>query len=326
MKRENVSRRHSRPKNVRRTPQQRRLTMQRLDQRQLLAADLGLLDDGLQSGFFGNLQSTINQDVLATPAPFVGSALADSLTNESGQSNQFFASIESKLQQLDIASDATIAEATQQIATALEIDPSSIRVSGDDGDSLIRFNISFSESFVSPAGVDLELVGADPELEVLLGTENAVDLQVDLTYEIAFGVQENAEGISQFFFNTDILDEVTIDYAATLREDFDSGKGRVGVFIADFEHGGTDASQFNGQYKLNLEQSDDAILIGGSLTGEGAAVLDIDAAFFPNVDLGTDLINLGVTAEGSVTYDTKIDFENGGINADDNEIIVGIND
>ncbi|MEL7266705.1 MAG: calcium-binding protein, partial [Planctomycetota bacterium] len=154
----------------------------------------------------------------------------------------------------------------------------------------------------------------------------AVDLQVDLTYEIAFGVQENAEGISQFFFNTDILDEVTIDYAATLREDFDSGKGRVGVFIADFEHGGTDASQFNGQYKLNLEQSDDAILIGGSLTGEGAAVLDIDAAFFPNVDLGTDLINLGVTAEGSVTYDTKIDFENGGINADDNEIIVGIND
>ncbi|WP_302117591.1 calcium-binding protein [Allorhodopirellula heiligendammensis] len=306
--------------------------MEKLVKRELLAADLGIVDEGLQSGFLQELQDSINHDILSTPAPLVGSALAGEINavqaqTQTSHSNQWFSHFENEFAFLDLDSDATVAEVKSQLADVLGVSLDSVQVTGNDGDSEIRFDITLVDSISREAAVALDLIGADPEIELLLGTEGQVDLDLAVQYQLTFGVIEDSDGTSSFYFDTEAADELIIDYTATVREDFDSGKGRVGVFIADFSESPNHESQFSGTYTIDVRQAAaGGVAVDGTLVGSGAVHLDIDASFFPNINLNTDLINLGVTAEGRVEYDTQLVFADGENDNSGNAVTVGLDE
>ncbi len=257
-------------------------------------------------------------------APFVGDALASSEV----ETSRFVSTVGSQLEGVAFAAgqQVTTEAVVQQLSNALGVSPDAIIVSGQDGDSDIRFTVSLTGN--SEAQVDLDLVGADPTLELKLGGENAVDLDVTWTYELTFGVREDAQGVSEFYIDSSAADEVAIDYTATLRSDFADGKGRVGVFVADIDASDV-VSVFEGEYVLDVAGDAEAPQVTGALSGEGDAYLDIDAAFFPTfLEHQSDaLINLAVTAQAQVTYDTELGFDSQGeLTATNNTVAVAMND
>ncbi|MEO1524496.1 MAG: calcium-binding protein [Planctomycetota bacterium] len=301
------------------------MKLQKLDKRELLAADLGVIDEGFEAGYLTELQNSLQASVLSTPAPFVGSALGGDIQSE-GKDNQFLSAAQEKLAALSLDTGASIDEVKSQLASSLGIAEQSIVIAGNDGDSEIRFTVPLVDSLSADSALDLDLVGADPELEVLLGTESAVDLELGMRYELTFGVRETGDGSSEFFIDTSAADELQIDYTATLRDDFAGAQGRVGVFVGEFAEASGHDSSFSGSYILDVDQAaDSSVNIAGTLEGSGTAFLDIEASFFPNADLGTDLINLGVNAVGSVEYVTQLQFLDGEVDAAGNSITVGFN-
>ncbi len=173
--------------------------------------------------------------------------------------------------------------------------------------------------------VDLNLVGADPEIELLLGAHDAVDLELTWEFKLAFGVREDHQGTSVFYFDSSATDDLSLGYGATIRDDFALGKGRVGVFVAELGAGEA-PSHYIGSYSLDLNLNPDGTpIVSGSLIGSGTANLAIDASFFPTFSpAGSDgLINLGVMADGIVTYDTNLVFADGTVEATANSVTVG---
>ncbi len=94
---------------------QTKLSLEKLDERALLAADLSIVDEGLRNGYFGDLQEVINSDVFSVPAPFIGEALAEEI-GSSANSSQFVASIGQKLESLSLDGQVTVANVQSQIS------------------------------------------------------------------------------------------------------------------------------------------------------------------------------------------------------------------
>jgi Ca2+-binding RTX toxin-like protein len=302
-------------------------TFESLDARTLLAADLGMIDEGLQSGYFTELQSMLNDQVLSVPAPLIGNALAGELGGAGSAQSQFLTSINNRLQSLEFDTSATVADVRASLADALTVSPDAIQVTGQDGDGEITFQVELTETQSFQRAVDLDLAGADPEIELLLGTEDQVDLLLTWNYDLRFGVREDAAGISEFFVDDSGLAEITIDYTATIRDDFASGKGRVGVFIAEMA-AGEEASQFSGTYTLDVATDEHGkATVAGSLIGAGDAHLDIVGSLFPSFLPADDdnLVNLAVTSEGHVNYQTQLAFgADGSVDSTDNLVTVAI--
>lgn len=315
-------------------------SLEALDDRAMLAADLALVDDGLQSGYFSEIQETINSEILSIRAPLIGDALASEVSRSADTSSQFLSSIGEKLQTVSLDGIVTIDDVTTEVSSALGVSPDAIVTTGQDGDSEIRFQVTLSEIHHYERAAQLDLVGADPEIQLLLQSNNPQDYPVDLnlewSYTLSFGVREEADGSSSFFIDTSANDELSIDYTATVRDDFDSGRGRVGIFVAKIS-AGDQTSQFTGTYVLDIGSPDGHLTesefadanVAGSLLGHGEAKLDIDASFFPSfLPEGSDgLINLGVLADGRVTYTTDLKFGVGGqVDASANYVTVGFED
>ena len=317
----------SRRRNSRRTLQTTiptKLSFEKLDERALLAADLSIVDDGLQGEYFSDLQHAINTNVFSVPAPFIGDALAQEI-GRSADSSQFVASVGQRLEGVSLDGHVTIANVISQVSSALGVSADEIKVAGRDGDRDIRFEVTLSKAQSYQRAVDLNLVGADPEIELLLGAEDQVDIDLTWEFKLAFGVREDSQGNSLFYFDSAANDDLSVDFNATIRHDFDSGKGRVGVFVAELGAGDT-PSRYVGSYRLDLATNQDGTpTVSGSLVGSGTANLDIDASFFPTfLPEGSDgLINLGVTADGVVTYDTNFVFADGTVAATANNVTVG---
>ncbi|MCA9200368.1 MAG: calcium-binding protein, partial [Planctomycetales bacterium] len=146
------------------------------------------------------------------------------------------------------------------------------------------------------------------------------------SYETAFGVREGANGVSTFYVDDSLENELSLGYTATVNRDFTGGKGRAGVFIADFSANQT-ASQFQGQYVLDVSAStsDDARL-SGVLSGSGDVNLSVEGSLFPSF-LPADsenLVNLAVLTDARVEYQTAIQFEDdGSLDASSNQVTVG---
>ncbi|MEZ6136519.1 MAG: hypothetical protein R3C53_16610 [Pirellulaceae bacterium] len=67
----------NRLKNVRKYQLQRTLRLESLDSRQMMAADLGVIDEGFQGELLDSLQAQVNSNVFRSEAPLVGSQLAE---------------------------------------------------------------------------------------------------------------------------------------------------------------------------------------------------------------------------------------------------------
>lgn len=327
----------NRLRNSRKKELGRVLRLESLSKRELLAADLSLVDPGLAAVDFGQIQESINTRIQQAPAPFIGDAIATELGNGANNSSQFVSRIDERAEAfaLNDVSEVNISSVTAAIHAAFdgfaEVD---IEVSGQDGDSDIRFDVTLSGSRSYLEGVTLDLVGADPEIDLRAGGEDQVELDMDWSYKLSFGVRESGDGSSVFYHDTSSSNEVVIEFTATIKNDFDSGRGKVGVFFGEIQADQDNPSQvsrFRGRYTLDISQNDSGTTtIAGTLTGAGEANLDVRGSFLPKFDADAEsgrLIDLAVTADGKVTYRTDITFEaDGQVDWTHNNVEVALED
>lgn len=287
----------------------RTMQLESLDRRQMLAADLGVIDEGLQGALFGTLQTHVNRDVLLAEAPLVGSQLAES------EAGQFLTAIERDLADLELESGSVrIADVEAAISNALagKIGAAGLSVEGTDGDSEIRFKVPIQFTQSAKVNADLGL-GENSNVDILLGNEDKVNVNVDVTLDLEFGVREKADGSTEFFVVTDNANELRIIVDADLMQDFEGGTGRMGVFIADFD-AGQEASSFQGTYFVDISgggadglSMDELgeVSVEGLLNGEATIHLDAAGSFLPTIEgMNKDsLFNLGVTTQVRIEYD-----------------------
>lgn len=314
------------------------MVLESLASRELMAADLGLIDTGLRDSYLSDVQASINSTVQAAPAPFIGDALAKELGSSPETSTQFAGMISQRIEADSIAANSTVASVRSQLMQSFGIENDAIEVIGEDGDSDIRFIVTLTGSSSYDEGVTLDLVGADPEIDLRAGGEDQVTLDVAWQYRLTFGVRET-DGVSQFYFDDTSANEVVIDFTSTIKQNFDGGRGKVGVFFGNI---GVDqdvdannqptVSQFTGRYTLDvLRQADGATRVAGELTGIGQANLDIRGSMAPDFDgMGGEdqpLIDLALNADGTVSYTTNIKFSaDGDVDWTDNLVDVQLQD
>ncbi|MEL7338686.1 MAG: hypothetical protein AAFN70_21045, partial [Planctomycetota bacterium] len=175
----------------------RRLRLERLQQRQLMAADLSLIDSGLESDYFDTLQQQIAGNVLDHRAPVIGDALASSEVDTS----RFVRDVGVQLKDVDFDANQSVTtqDVRAQLKLRLGVDDDAIQVIGNDGEDDIQFVVTIAGQQQNTL-VDLDLIGADPEIVLQLGGEDTVDLDVTYQYELNFGVRE-IDGVSQFYID-----------------------------------------------------------------------------------------------------------------------------
>ncbi|MEO1616169.1 MAG: hypothetical protein AAFV88_09990, partial [Planctomycetota bacterium] len=132
---------------------------------------------------------------------------------------------------------------------------------------------------------------------------------------LQFGVTGSGlEG--EFFLGTDQPGRIQI--TSSVDEEFTSGLGRMGVFVAEFSAG--DVASFQGEYEIGFNDIDgDGTLAGselhaidleGRMTGSGLVQLNASGSFLPTTSADTSPFNLNVDAGVSVTYDMdRVDTE-----------------
>ncbi|MEZ6136520.1 MAG: hypothetical protein R3C53_16615 [Pirellulaceae bacterium] len=216
---------------------------------------------------------------------------------------------------MSISAGASVADTKAALETALsgKIGETGITVTGQDGDSEVRFQIPVTLTRTDKMDLDLGL-GKDSVVDVLLGNENAVDVGLSINLNLEFGVRERADGSSEFFMVTANHGEVTVAIDATLNELSDAATGRMGVFVGKFTSH-EDGSIFQGTYTIDLaDPNQDGLLVEdefgraivtGKLSGDGQVHLDAEGSFLPNVEgMNSDsLFNLAVTNKVTVNYD-----------------------
>lgn len=297
----------------------RTLQLESLSKRELLAADLSLVDAGLADVDFGQIQQSLNTRIEQAPAPFIGDAIATELGSTNANSAQFVSRIDERAEAFVLADNSASSIASVEAAIHAAFDGLAeveIEVSGRDGDSDIRFDVGLSGSHNYSQGVTLDLVGADPEIDLRAGGEDQVELNMNWSYRLSFGVRELSDGSSEFYHDTSASNEIIIDFTATMKNDFDNGRGKVGVFFGEIGADQDDPAQtsrFVGRYVLDVTHNDSGTTtVAGTLTGVGEANLDVRGSFLPNYETDEEderLIDLAVTADGKVTYRTNITFE-----------------
>ena len=301
-----------------------RLSFEALEARELLAADLSLLNNNLANAFAG-FQTKLNDSVFQHPQALIGSQLADPANPVS----QFATDVSSKLDNgaFVFTADSTRNSVKQKLVAALGplvVDGvNGITLESSNGGNTVRYVTTLQGNSTTTVDLDLALP-EDAFLQPKLGLEDQVQVTVDWTWQVSFGVDTTG-----FFFDTAFLPndgaELTIDVQAMLNDDF-AAQGIVGVFAADLtqQAGENNKSQFHAAYSADIvdSNSDGVLRVGELPTATITAVLapNVDAAtaelepraivnlqmhgaFFPSVSSSTNsLINLTVDADIQVTY------------------------
>ncbi len=297
------------PRKTTHRKRRRKLQLETLAARQMMAADLALIQDGFQSELFEQLQDQVNHRVFRAEAPLVGSQLA---TEAPGQ---FLTQIKQDLAQVNLQPGVEIADVEAAIEKALsgKLAAEGVSHQGNDGDSEIRFRVPIQFTKTDQLDADLGL-GDQSMVDLLLGNEDAVDVNVDVTFDLEFGVREKADGSTEFFVVTGDANEIRVVVDAKLMQDFDGGTGRMGVFIGEFS-AAEDESIFQGTYVIDIDDPNrdgllltdefGAAIVDGTLSGNGEVNLDAEGSFLPTVDgLSSDsLFNLAVVTQLKVEYE-----------------------
>ena len=292
----------------------RKLQLEKMCKREMLAADLGLVDEGLQGELLSSMQTSVNQAVFSQEAPLIGNQLA-----EAGGPGQFLTELKDDLATLQLESGVSVADTQAALAQALEgkIAETGITVTenADSTEVLFQIPVRFTKQALGDADLGL---GNDSTVDVLLNNEDSVDVNLVYELDLQFGVRELNDGSSEFFFVTDEADEITVRVDAALQENFGHGdagtaKGKMGVFIGEFRAKDSDSS-FTGTYTIDLQDpNQDGFLVSsefadvsssGKLTGNGLVRLHAEGSFLPTVEgLSRDsLFNLAVTNVVEVNY------------------------
>ena len=293
-----------------RSKRRRPLKIERLAARQLMAADLSILDEGLQGPMLTSLQSSVNHEVFLAEAPLVGNQLT---TQHAGA--QMLAELKSDFADLDFGVGVTVESVRGAIESALEdrITDEGVTVSGKDGDSELRFRIPLSYRREATLDADLGL-GEDSMVDLLLGNRDAVNADLDIELTLEFGVRERTDGTSEFFLVTAEHGEIRVHVDANLDSEMSNGQGRLGVFLGKFQSSESESS-FQATYVIDLQDADgDGILLQeeiedakvlGTLDGSAQINLDAEGSFLPATEGMSQekMFNLSVVTDLTVDYE-----------------------
>ena len=162
------------------------------------------------------------------------------------------------------------------------------------------FHVPLTYQAVDTVDLDLTL-GANPFMEVWLGAEDAVEVQVDWHYDLWFQIQGN-----NFSFVRN-ADDLTLAVTA-LAEGAFTAVGRVGFLTAELT-----PLEVVGSFDYVVGITEGS---GGTITvepqfhqtaGDDHVKMEIDARSFPTfldfpLSFQPDVFNLGITAEADVRY------------------------
>ncbi len=276
------------------------IRLEPLEERRLLSADLGLIDDGLTGtgaeDYFGALQKELNDEVFGALIPFVGDQFSEKTAGKIAEQ------IEEAWDQstgFDFTDpNITVEQVRQEIANrfaSLMDTGVQVLAIGDDNSAQVKYQVELSGDFTEIFDFELQL---DPAVEILLTHQGGLLVDGSWDYVLTFGVDET----NGFFIDVSGEDELVVDWTADLSSDF-WGAGTLGVFGSSYKQDATEDSSFTGRFEIDIQDAntDDLLYstefvdtgVVGYATGSGEANLDADFALVP--DFG-DMINV-TTAE-----------------------------
>ena len=285
---------------------------EKLEDRQLLAADLTLVGSGL-SGYFDALQTQVSTEVFNASIPVAGDQIAES------NAGQFLNGLKARADNVNIFPSDNIAAAKAKIQSAFGslivtsgTDP--IRVIGNDASDQVRFQFTLGGTATDRLDLDLAL-GSDAVAEIRVGGEDTVDLNLNWTIDVNFLIQDvdPTGNTSQFRAEVAAQDEIHVAVSAILNNSrFSTGYGPLGVFVGQFHDQSISServTRFDGNYQIDI-RSDSGLLVvsdrsdidvAGRLTGTGQANFRTEGAFVPD-SVNDSLFNLKVDSDLSIQY------------------------
>ncbi len=290
---------------------------EKLEDRQLLAANLAILPSGL-SDYFDSIQHELNAEVFNAPIPVAGDQLA--AVESAGQFANELRSIASSV---NILATDSIAATKGKLATAfggllVNDGGQAIKVIGNESSDEVRFQFSLAGQKVDVVDLDLAM-GSDAIVDIRLGGADTVDLTLDWRVDVNFTIRDEGNN-SVFYANVSPLNEVTINVAADLNNGrFARGYGPLGVFVGELDDAGRE-TRFYGAYTIDINSDSGTSLVSesadldvdGRLTGSGVANFATTGSFFSS-SFGDSDFNLRVGTDLAISY---------AINNDSTEIFV----
>lgn len=259
-------------KNVRKRNRLNRIAViEKLDSRELMAADLRLLESGLKEAI-NSFQTSLNAQTLGASIPLVGKALSSELQA------QVFSQISNALNGNTATSGNTIQQVTDNLKGSLGTKLSSITSPSNNADSIITFDISLSDSVSLPVSFDTGLPS--------LGLKLNGNVLATISYSFAATVGVDANG---FFLDTTKKSGFTtpeLDFGIDVTAAGLSASGSFGLLKVSAQDAG---SRLKGSYKIDLVDLD------GKLRANSAdlSALDLQSRFTTTASQ----ISLGLNAE-----------------------------
>ncbi len=297
----------------------RKVLMESLEPRLLLAADLAVLDDGGLNEYFDEVQRQLDNDVFSAPIPLIGTQLAEKQAGRIADRISLALDSFTIIPTGGITGDQTTADdvvnaLTGSLGTFLQSD---ILDTTTPDNSEYRFALTLGGSESERIDLDLAL-GEDPLIDAKLGVADEVMLSFDWTFDLTFGVFENDFGTSLFFVDTAASDELQLNNILAVLDGGDDGeldaKGVAGVFTALIQEDSDGAaSQFAGSMDVDVAGGggDQRLTrfeipdleLDAVVDGNADISLDIDAALYPeftDVAASERVFNLAVEADASI--------------------------
>ena len=248
-------------------------------------------------------RAAVDAQVFQAEAPLVGNQLA------SRDVGEFFSELDDRLDGFQPSSptaEATKVALEQSLVGLLDGEIQVVQT-----ESHVEFSVPVRSTRTDSLALDLGL-GDRSMVDVLLNNDDAVDVTLEWTYVLTFGVMEQ-RGVSSFYVNPSQMAEVQIH--STLKPEFAGGLGRMGVFVSKFSAG--EASAFSGAYQIGIQDANSDGIISGSeidnpavsgrLSGTGEVHLNASGEFIPDVaNTNSDAVfNLAVSTDVVVSYDMQ---------------------
>lgn len=285
-------------------PTARRLHLETLEERTLLAIDWGAFQRGLTgTGYFGELQEKLDQQIFAEPLPLVGSQLSEVAAGN------FLDRLGSDFRNLP---PLTVGQSTpeQQIAAVAEQLRGFLASKGYSGLLVQGQPIAGGAQFVLTVGdkyedfalpLDLGL-GDDAFMEIWFPESGGMAVEVkvvDWWYHFTVGIQ------GADFYVADIQDPAELSIAVDAAIDDYVGYGRVGVLMAKFTQSEEAALHRTYEVEVPASLAGDAVL-GVTADGNSRLNLAIDARAYPtSPDFSQSepgVFDLGIHANAELRY------------------------
>ncbi|MEE4110815.1 MAG: PKD domain-containing protein [Halieaceae bacterium] len=280
-----------------------------LEPRLLLAADLGVLDNGGLTSYLDQVQQDLNENIFSAPIPLVGTQLAEK------QAGQIAQKVSARLSSFSVVAEGFAGPDEQDVIDGLELVIGDMLVgditfSKTQDEDRYTFSLTVAGTEVQKVDLDLAL-GPDAVIQAELGVFEEVEVSFDWTMDLTFGVLEESDGNTVFFVQTGLADELEItNFRAIVDSDLEA-KGVAGVFGALILQDDSADSTFTGDITVDIGVTGpdtlatvsefENLTLTGAVNGASNINLDVDGALVPDfLDVAESQRAFNLAVEGDV--------------------------